>query len=237
MAEGERATGTPNTIYDLSSVLFHTLEGEASYDTYIEDAEQEADQELADFFRRVRDVDSVRADDARLLLARRTLTAAEPEDAAPSAVATGESVPGVGTTEGSEPDVPPRTQPRVEGAPSWDARGEYTVTKIPDEDLTPPEDAVPPDVPESPGGTPSRADAGQSPRTEPISAPPGLRDVLSRRTEEASPAGQDRSRRADRDLEDKGLVEEIKDAVLDERDAILDEEKRGGEGTGREDRR
>ena len=32
---GERATGTPDTIYDLSSVLFHALEGGASYDTYI----------------------------------------------------------------------------------------------------------------------------------------------------------------------------------------------------------
>ena len=66
---GERATGTPNTIYDLSSVLFHALEGGASYDAYIEDAEREGDQELAAFFRRVRDEDSARADDARLLLA------------------------------------------------------------------------------------------------------------------------------------------------------------------------
>ena len=38
MAEGERATGTANTIYDLSSVLFHALEGAASYDQYIRDA-------------------------------------------------------------------------------------------------------------------------------------------------------------------------------------------------------
>ncbi|MDQ3926466.1 MAG: hypothetical protein M3272_05705, partial [Actinomycetota bacterium] len=60
MAEGERATGTPNTIYDLSSVLFHALEGGASYDTYIEDAQREGDEELADFFRRVRDKDSMR---------------------------------------------------------------------------------------------------------------------------------------------------------------------------------
>jgi hypothetical protein len=62
---GERATGTPNTIYDLSSVLFHALEGGASYDTYIEDAEREGDGELADFFRRVRDEDSMRADEAQ----------------------------------------------------------------------------------------------------------------------------------------------------------------------------
>src|SRR3712207_9219634 len=71
---GERATGTPNTIYDFSSVLFHTLEGGASYDTYIEDAEREGDQELAEFFRRVRDEDSMRADEARRLLAERSPT-------------------------------------------------------------------------------------------------------------------------------------------------------------------
>ena len=71
---GERATGTPNTIYDLSSVLFHALQGGASYDTYIEDAEREGDQELADFFRRVRDEDSMRADEAQRLLAERTPT-------------------------------------------------------------------------------------------------------------------------------------------------------------------
>src|ERR671932_270948 len=72
---GERATGTPNTIYDLSSVLFHALEGGASYDTYIEDAEREGDEELADFFRRVRDEDSMRADEAQRLLAERSPTA------------------------------------------------------------------------------------------------------------------------------------------------------------------
>ena len=72
---GERATGTPNTIYDLSSVLFHALEGGASYDTYIEDAEREGDQELVEFFRQVRDEDSNRADRAQQLLAERTNTA------------------------------------------------------------------------------------------------------------------------------------------------------------------
>ena len=76
MAEGERATGTPNTIYDLSSILFHALEGGASYDTYIRDAEREGDQQLAGFFHRVRDEDSMRADEAQRLLAERTLSTA-----------------------------------------------------------------------------------------------------------------------------------------------------------------
>jgi hypothetical protein len=75
MAEGERATGTPNTIYDLSSVLFHALEGGASYDTFIEDAEREGDRELVEFFEQVRDEDSNRADRAQQLLTERTTTA------------------------------------------------------------------------------------------------------------------------------------------------------------------
>lgn len=93
---GERATGTPNTIYDLSSVLFHALEGGASYDTYIEDAEREGDQELVDFFRRMRDEDSARADEAHVLLAERI----------PTVQRTGGTT--TGAMAGTEPtDVPP----------------------------------------------------------------------------------------------------------------------------------
>jgi hypothetical protein len=75
-AEGsdERATGTPNTIYDLSRVLFHALKDGALYDAYIRDADKVGDRELADFFGRVRDEDSMRADEARWLLAERTPT-------------------------------------------------------------------------------------------------------------------------------------------------------------------
>ncbi len=78
---GERATGTPNTIYDLSSVLFQALQGGASYDTYVEDAEQEGDEELTEFFRRVREEDRDRAAEARLLLAERTPATSRTEGA------------------------------------------------------------------------------------------------------------------------------------------------------------
>lgn len=153
---GERATGTPNTIYNLASVLFHSLKGGASYDTYVEDAEREGDEELTEFFRRVREEDRDRAAEARMLLAERTPTTPRVEEATA--------------------DVAPRTEPsgdlsdiepRAEGAPPGDARRTYTVTEMPDEDLTSPEDAVPPDAPEPPEA-PSRAQAGQSPRTEPV---------------------------------------------------------------------
>src|SRR5215216_2476570 len=103
MAKGERATGTPNTIYDLSSVLFHALEGGASYDTYIEDAEREGDQELAEFFRQVRDEDSNRADRAQRLLAERTITAERTEG-----TTTGAAVAG---TEGGPPESAERVDP------------------------------------------------------------------------------------------------------------------------------
>jgi hypothetical protein len=73
MAESsERATGTPNTIYDLASVLYHTLQAGASYEQYIRDAEEAGDQELVEFFRVLRDEDSRRADYAQELIALRT---------------------------------------------------------------------------------------------------------------------------------------------------------------------
>lgn len=181
---GERATGTSNTIYNLSSVLFHALQGGASYDTYIEDAERKGDQELTEFFRRVREEDRDRAAEARLLLAERTPTVAGTKD----------TVTGVDETEGSEFEVSPGTElpgglpdtePRAEGVPSGDARREDVVAEMPDEDLSPPEEAVPPDAPGPPESS-SRAEAQQPPRTEPISAPPGPGDVPPRRTGEAA---------------------------------------------------
>src|ERR671920_554542 len=158
---GERATGTPNIIYNLSSVLFHALQGGASYDTYVEDAEREADEELAEFFRRVREEDRDRASEAQLLLAERTLTAPGTEDTALDAAATEGTAPGVAATEESEPDVPPGTEspgslpdtePRAEGAPLGDSRREDVVAGMPDEeDIPPPEEVVPPDAQGQPG--------------------------------------------------------------------------------------
>ena len=114
MAEGERATGTPNTIYDLYSILFHALEGGALYDTYIEDAEREGDQELADFFRRVRDEDSMRADEAQQLLAERTPTGARMEGAAMPTEGVVSDMPAgtepAVTAPGMEEPLPPRTE-------------------------------------------------------------------------------------------------------------------------------
>jgi rubrerythrin len=51
--EGEQITGVSDNAYNLTSVLYHAAQGGTQYAKYIEDAEREGDQELADFFREV----------------------------------------------------------------------------------------------------------------------------------------------------------------------------------------
>lgn len=71
MAGGESATGISNARYNLVSVLYHALEGGATYERYIQDAEQEGDEELAQFFRQVQQEDAQRAQQAKSLLDNR----------------------------------------------------------------------------------------------------------------------------------------------------------------------
>ncbi len=189
---GERATGTPDAIYDLSSVLFHALEGGASYDTYIQDAEREGDQELADFFARVRDEDSMRADEARRLIAERTPASGGSRDTGVSAEGVAAGVP-PGTEPVSAPpgpgDVPPRrteeeVPPRPE--PTTDLPGtepikEETPTARTGE-VPPPPEEVPPErageIPTAEEVPPPRAEgvpsAGEAPSGTPSQAPPGV---------------------------------------------------------------
>ncbi|MFL5349627.1 MAG: hypothetical protein ACJ8AT_32935 [Hyalangium sp.] len=50
MAGEEQQTGTRDEHYNLISVLYHLLEGAATVDQYIRDAQQAGDQELVQFF-------------------------------------------------------------------------------------------------------------------------------------------------------------------------------------------
>jgi|SRR5215207_3569289 len=201
MAEGERATGTPNTIYDLSSVLFHALEGGASYDTYIEDAEREGDQELAEFFRQVRDEDSNRADRAQQLLAERTSTAERTE----RTTTTGAAVAG---TEGGPPGSAERADPlgREDRLPTEERAALGREDRLPREE---------------------RAPLGREDRlSREERAPLGREDRLSRE-ERASLGREDRLPREDRAREtereeDKGLL----DKALDKLSGRGDEEGR-----------
>jgi rubrerythrin len=71
VSNGERLTGVRDTVYNLSSILYHAAQGGTMYAKYIEDAEQEGDQELADFFREVQQQDAQRAQKAKSLLDQR----------------------------------------------------------------------------------------------------------------------------------------------------------------------
>jgi hypothetical protein len=245
---GERATGTPNTIYDLSSVLFHALEGGASYDTYIEDAEREGDEELAEFFRRVRDEDSMRADEARRLLAERsptttaTSTTVEPVEsaAAPSeglaAGAPRREVTATGRAE-VRPDMDAApTEPGIGGGAG---RVEPDVAPRPEPSLAREgmEEAPPPRTSGIEEGTLPRREEGP-PRTEsePLGEGAVTGDVpgdVPPRTRGDAPLGEEDVREPEREREeDRGLLDRAKDAILGE-----EEEPRRREGTDRSEQR
>ena len=68
---GQQTIGISDTVYDLTSVFYHTAEGGQVYSKYIEDVEKEGDHELVEFFREARDQDAERAQKAKSLLGRR----------------------------------------------------------------------------------------------------------------------------------------------------------------------
>ncbi len=61
-ANSQGNTGTRDITYDLISTAYHLLQGAETVTTYIEDAEQEGNQELAQFFRETKDEYTRRAD-------------------------------------------------------------------------------------------------------------------------------------------------------------------------------
>ena len=71
MAQEKGNTGTQDVTYNLVSIIYHALQGAETYDRYINDAEQGGDQELAQFFREVKEENSRRADRAKQLLGQR----------------------------------------------------------------------------------------------------------------------------------------------------------------------
>ncbi len=68
MSEGNQQTGISNMVYNLTSVFYHAAKGGTVYAKYIDDAEGQGDQEVADFFRDVQEEDAQRAQKAKELL-------------------------------------------------------------------------------------------------------------------------------------------------------------------------
>lgn len=67
---GQGTRGTPDLTYNLVSIIYHALQGAETYGMYVNDAEQEGNRELADFFRQVQEESLKRADRAKELLKR-----------------------------------------------------------------------------------------------------------------------------------------------------------------------
>jgi hypothetical protein len=208
MAEGERATGTPNTIYDLSSVLFHALEGGASYDTYIEDAEREGDEELTEFFRRVREEDRDRAAEARLLLAERTsstrgqevIAVSTSEGAAVFSPGAEEELPTADAPSSTGEVASPRPEPSGELPGTEPIRGEDPTART--GEVPPPPEEVPPErageIPMAEELPPPRA--VEVPSGTPPQTPPGdvQREDSPPSPEEPPLAERERTGREDR---------------------------------------
>jgi hypothetical protein len=63
-------TGTRDITYDLISTAYHLLQGAETVTMYVEDAEQEGNEELAQFFRETKDQYTRLANRAKELLTR-----------------------------------------------------------------------------------------------------------------------------------------------------------------------
>ena len=57
--------------YNLVSILYHLLEGAATYEQYTQDAKQAGDNDLANFFQEVKDNNCQMAEKAKQMLAQR----------------------------------------------------------------------------------------------------------------------------------------------------------------------
>ena len=71
MSMEQQRTSTNNLYYDLVSVLYHALEGGQTYATYIQDAQQAGDQQLAQFFQQVQQQNNMLANQAQQLISQR----------------------------------------------------------------------------------------------------------------------------------------------------------------------
>jgi hypothetical protein len=70
---GQSATGTPNHIYDLVSMVYHSMESDWTCQQYIQDAQQARDDDLLQFFQQCQQRDRQRAQQAQQLLQQRFL--------------------------------------------------------------------------------------------------------------------------------------------------------------------
>ena len=65
ITQSEQRTGISEAMIDLSSVFYHAAEGGQVYAKYIDDAAQEGDTELVEFFKELQEQDAWKAQKAK----------------------------------------------------------------------------------------------------------------------------------------------------------------------------
>lgn len=73
-AGGQSSTGMSDQLYDLVSVLYHSLESGATNQKYIQDAQKTGDNDLVQFFQSIQQQDQQRAQQAKQLLSKKGLS-------------------------------------------------------------------------------------------------------------------------------------------------------------------
>jgi hypothetical protein len=68
--QGQSVTGVPDPVFDLVSVLYHTLESGMTNQKYLQDAQQAGNNDLMHFFQQVQQEDRQRAQRAQQLLSQ-----------------------------------------------------------------------------------------------------------------------------------------------------------------------
>jgi hypothetical protein len=68
MTDDKAITGVKDKHYDLISVVYHLLQGAETYQMYIDDAEGEGDQKVAQYFRDVQEQNRQLAQRGKALL-------------------------------------------------------------------------------------------------------------------------------------------------------------------------
>ena len=69
--QGQQATGMPNQLYDLVSIIYHAMKSGATNQQYVQDAQQAGDNDLLVFFQQVQQDDRMRIQRAQQLLAQK----------------------------------------------------------------------------------------------------------------------------------------------------------------------
>ena len=134
MAEaGEQATGTKDENYDVISVLYHCLQAASEVGQYIQDAQDNGDQELVDFFRDYQESQRDFSERAKNLLGARLARTEGVKASGGTSISSGETVE-TRKSKGSSAGAPTNAQVKSGGNANDDIVDEESKESFPASD-------------------------------------------------------------------------------------------------------